>query len=113
MSSEHPTFEYILAWCASYGFCYSDSRTLLLARPWKHGTHIWANEEPHDTWFIWLAAGKGSLERMVELAPYPLPQVGFYRKGIPKCYSWDSLTKKIYVSRSESATTKGSLQRDL
>ena len=94
-SGSDPKFDEILVWCVAYGFAHSDEHTFMLARPWKRGTHLWEDEKPYDTWFIWLAA-TDDVKRCVKLAPHPLPYVSFYRRGKEKCYNWTRLINKIY-----------------
>ncbi len=71
-------FATLLAFYVQEGFVYSGSDAFVLARPMG---------DPFDTWFIHLASGP--LRRFQELAPFPLPWIGWHRRGVLKRHSWD------------------------
>ncbi len=99
------SFDEDLKWHLRYGLVHSDWRTFLMARPVRWGDRYMLNPTvpppgDSDTWFVWMAAGKGCLSRLIELAPYPLPYVGYHRhksnQEAPKRYSWDRLNTLIH-----------------
>lgn len=83
------------------GYVYSGEDAFIMARTlrvdqieqWNDldSVHI----EP-DCWFVFLAAGKGSIHRFQELAPFELPFIAWHRRGSskPKIYRWDKFRRK-------------------
>ncbi len=67
---------------AKYHIAYITQDYLILAQPIENG------------WFVELAAGKGCLQKFMELAPMPLDWVGFNRPGKSrwkvKWYKWET-----------------------
>lgn len=51
-------------------------------------------QEQCDAWYVWL--GAGSAKKLIQLAPYRLPKVGFARRGGRLTwYSWDRLSRLL------------------
>jgi hypothetical protein len=69
------------------GYIIETEDAFLMGRPVKHDVALEAIQSPHvkfsreisDAWFIWIFVGP--IQRMLELAPYPLPLVGWSRRG--------------------------------
>jgi hypothetical protein len=69
------------------GYVIETEDAFLMGRPVKHDVALEAIQCPQvkfsrevcDAWFIWIFVG--NLQRMLELAPYPLPLVGWSRRG--------------------------------
>lgn len=90
-------FSDVLTWFLAHGTVYSDAHTFLLARPWQSGVGVFDGAPRPDTWLIYLASTNGvtPLRRFLELAPFPLPNVAYQRRGELRVYSWNRLEYKL------------------
>ena len=69
------------------GYVIENEDVFLMGRPVRHDVPVEAIQCPHvafareeqDAWFIWIFAGE--IKLMLELAPYPLPLVGWSRRN--------------------------------
>lgn len=53
-------------------------------------------QDKWDAWYVWL--GAGSAKKLIQLAPFRLPKIGFARRGGRLMwYSWDRLSQLLKV----------------
>lgn len=95
----HDDFHRVLGWHLQHGYVWSGADAFIVGRPIpKHcleqaDEFISWDKNICDVWFVWLAAGKQSLQRFIEVAPFKLPYVAWHRnkkdQQTLKVWSWD------------------------
>jgi hypothetical protein len=84
------------------GYVIETEDVFLMGRPVRHDVPVEAILCPHvsfareecDAWFIW--AFCGNIKAMLELAPYPLPLVGWARRnGRVKWYWCEDVIRRV------------------
>jgi hypothetical protein len=83
------------------GYVYSGDDAFIMAKPIESDNidrwndHSFDHKDP-DCWFVYLAAGKGRLQRFQQLAPFKLPLIAWHRRGKEKAviYDWDRFLRK-------------------
>jgi len=84
------------------GCVFSGPDFLLVGRPVDSSASIELIGDPNyafpaktcDAWYVWLGAGNAS--KLMELAPYRLPLVGFARRGGRlRWHAWDRLQRAL------------------
>jgi len=97
-------FYRLLSWHLQHGIVFSGNDCFLMARPIPKervyqdgGTLKFWDKSDCDTWYVWLAAGKNCLSRLLEIAPYKLPYVAWHREKQNteklKFWSWEHYEK--------------------
>lgn len=82
------------------GVFHASPLSCIMARPVRRDASresladVWSRHENPDAWLIWAAAG--DMADMLRIAPYPLPWVGFARRGSAvRWCRWDALARRV------------------
>lgn len=115
-NEEPGAFATALARCFLYGAIVSRPDLVLLGEPvLTDGKAIIAippDCSKPNCWFVWFAAtmptefGLTCYDFQLE-TPYPLPYVGFKRRGRIKVYHWDRMRKDVHGRRLTSTSAAG------
>lgn len=91
-------FDHLAHWCANHGYIYAGQDAFIAARTWKLGTGLFDVVDDPDCWIVFLASANGitTIQRFLDLAPFPLPTVAFHRRGRMRVYNWQHLRFKLY-----------------
>lgn len=84
-----------------FGVVISDPNVFLLARPVEKDAPYEQIDDPGfifhkpDAWFVYCAAGPGSLARFLACEPFPLPFFGWCRRGHNRFYEREKLIEHL------------------
>ena len=97
--------------CLFRGVIIKRADLLILVEPAYTDGHfiLGAGKEPNCWWVHFVAAEKGlytPLDWMNEV-PYPLPWIGYKRRGKTKLFRWERLRKEIYGRSTQSLSSHG------
>lgn len=92
------SFEVLCNWCAHHGYVYAGRDAFVVARAWRLDAGLFDEVTNPDTWFVFMASAHPatSVQRFMDLAPFPLPNVAFHRRGKLRSYNWAHLRSKLY-----------------
>jgi len=88
----------------AHGFVFVTPDVFLMGRPVIKNApkdqilSPWIQFQNPDCWHVWLAAGRGSLQALTKLEPYPLPWFSWERDNHLHFYRRDSLLRRIWHS---------------
>jgi hypothetical protein len=96
------TFVQDFAFFAEFGYIYSGDDFFIMARPINRRDDYFLLDKKFkfknpNSWFVYLAAGKGALHRFIEIAPFKTKWVCWHRRTNSelKYHSWNLYEKKV------------------
>lgn len=87
------------------------ARTINLEHADKWDDFDFEHKNP-NCWFVFLAAGRAKLHRFQQLAPFPLPYIGWHRRtdNNLRTYRWErfaTLVKENGINQNKTTRTQG------
>ena len=102
------SFAAALIRCFFYGVVVKRTGFILLAEPvLTDGKRVLAFSPDCEAncWWVWyaqIASRTIAPSHFMEEAPYPLPYLGFKRRGKIRIYDWDHIRKEVYGSKRKA-----------